>query len=83
MNSQIILCRNINVDKQYTNVLNYSESQMLALCRANAIASADNYSFLRPTGTIFCRVYLCTMYSSELHCFPKSRLFKQMVFCLD
>lgn len=53
MNSQIILCRNINVDKQYTNVLNYSESQMLALCRANAIASADNYSFLRPTGTIF------------------------------
>ena len=53
MNSQIILCRNINVDKEYTNVLNYSESQMLALCRANAIASADNYSFLRTTGTIF------------------------------
>lgn len=53
MNSQIILCRNINVDKQYINVLNYTESQMIALCRANAIASADNYSFLRPTGTIF------------------------------
>ena len=53
MNSQIILCKNINVDKQYTNVLNYTENQMLALCRANAIASANNYSFLRPTGTIF------------------------------
>lgn len=53
MNSQIILCRNINVDRQYTNVLNYTESQMLALCRANAVASADNYSFLRTTGTIF------------------------------
>lgn len=53
MNSQIILCQNINVDKEYTNVLNYSESQMLALCRANAIASANSYSFLRPTGTIF------------------------------
>lgn len=53
MNSQIILCRNINIDKQYTNVLNYTENQMLALCRANAIASANNYSFLRPTGTIF------------------------------
>ena len=36
MNSQIILVRNINVDKEYTNVLNYTENQMLALCRANA-----------------------------------------------
>lgn len=53
MNSQIILVKNINIDKEYTNVLNYTESQMLALCRANAVASADNYSFLRPTGTIF------------------------------
>lgn len=53
MNSQIILCRNINVDKEYTNVLNYTENQMLALCRANAVASANNYSFLRATGTIF------------------------------
>ena len=53
MNSQIILVKNIGMDKSYTNVLNYTESQMLALCRANAIASADNYSFLRPTGTIF------------------------------
>lgn len=53
MNSEIILVKNINIDKQYTNVLNYSESQMLSLCRANAVASASNYSFLRPTGTIF------------------------------
>lgn len=53
MNSQIILVKDINIDKEYTNVLNYTESQMLALCRANAVASADNYSFLRPTGTIF------------------------------
>ncbi len=53
MNSQIILVKNIGMDKNYTNVLNYTESQMLALCRANAVASADNYSFLRPTGTIF------------------------------
>lgn len=53
MNSQIILVKDINIDKQYVNVLNYTESQMLALCRANAVASANNYSFLRPTGTIF------------------------------
>lgn len=53
MNSKIILVRNINIDKQYTNVLDYTESQMLALCQANAVATANNYSFLRPTGTIF------------------------------
>ena len=53
MESQIILCRNINIDKEYTNVLNYTENQMVSLCRANAIAVANNYSFLRTTGTIF------------------------------
>lgn len=53
MNSQIILVKDINIDKDYVNVLNYTESQMLALCQANAVASANNYSFLRPTGTIF------------------------------
>lgn len=52
MNSQIILAQNINMDKQYTNVLSYSESQMLTLCRENQVASANNYSFLRATGTI-------------------------------
>lgn len=52
MNSKIILVKNINMDKQYVNVLDYSESQMLSLCQQNQVASADNYSFLRPTGTI-------------------------------
>lgn len=54
MNSKIILAKNIYVDKQYTNVLSYSESDMLALCRSqeHLIAEASNYSFLRPTGTI-------------------------------
>lgn len=53
MNSQIILCRNIKIDKEYTNALNYTENQMVSLCRSNAIAVANNYSFLRTTGTIF------------------------------
>lgn len=54
MNSKIILAKNINTDKQYTNVLSYSESQMLELCQSQGhlVASADNYSFVRPTGTI-------------------------------
>ena len=52
MNSKILLVNNIHIDRQYTNVLSYSEAQMLELCRANLIAQADNYSFLRPTGSI-------------------------------
>lgn len=54
MNSKIILVKNINIDRQYTNVLSYSENQMLELCQSQGhlVASADDYSFVRPTGTI-------------------------------
>ena len=52
MNSKILLVKNIHIDRQYTNVLSYSEAQMLELCQANLVDQADNYSFLRPTGSI-------------------------------
>lgn len=54
MNSKIILVKGINVDKEYTNVLSYSESDMLTLCRSEGhlIAEASDYSFIRQTGTI-------------------------------
>lgn len=52
MNSKILLVKNIHIDRQYTNVLSYSETQMLELCQDNLVAQADNYSFLRPTGSI-------------------------------
>lgn len=52
MNSKILLVKNIHIDRQYTNVLSYSEAQMLELCQANLVAQADNCSFLRPTGSI-------------------------------
>ena len=51
-NSQIIICKNIKLDRNYNNVLNYTEAQMLSLCRANQVASASNYSFIRTSGTI-------------------------------
>lgn len=46
-NSEIILVKNIKLDKNYVNVLSYSEEQMLNLCRKNAIATALDYSFIR------------------------------------
>ena len=49
--SKIYLCKDINVDNEYTNVLNYTVQQMLDLCTSNAhlVASATNYSFIRET----------------------------------
>lgn len=46
-NSQIIICKNIKLDKSYKDVLNYTEAQMVTLCQANAVSSANNYSFIR------------------------------------
>lgn len=46
-NSNIIICKNIKLDKSYKDVLNYTEQQMVILCQANAVASANNYSFIR------------------------------------
>ena len=46
-NSEIIICKNIKLDKDYKNVLSYTESEMLALCRSNAVAMATDYSFIR------------------------------------
>lgn len=46
-NSELILCSNIRLDRAYSNVIDYSESDMLLLCRTNKIAGDSNYSFIR------------------------------------
>ena len=46
-NSEVILCDGIKLDKTYQNVLDYSEEDMLALCRSNAIATATDYSIIK------------------------------------
>ena len=55
MNSKIILAKDINVDREYINVLSYNNTNMLTLLRSSGhlIKEANNYSFLRPTNTIF------------------------------
>ena len=52
LNSKIMLVKNIKVDRNYINVLSYSESQMLALCEQNMVASRDDYSFIRSNNSI-------------------------------
>lgn len=52
LRSEIILCNNIKLDKNYINVLSYSASDMLSLCRNNIIASDNDYSFIRENGAL-------------------------------
>lgn len=65
LRSEIILCNNIRLDKDYINVLNYSQNDMLTLCRNNATASADDYSFIRETGAIIVGFDYATCLSSN------------------
>lgn len=53
LHSKIILVGGINIDRNYVNVLSYTENQMLALCQANAIAQANDYQFIRTTNSIY------------------------------
>jgi len=52
LHSEIILCNNIKLDKNYINVLSYSASDMLSLCRSNIVASDNDYSFIRENGAL-------------------------------
>ena len=45
--SKIIIAKNIRLDKEYKEVLNYTENQMLSLVESNAVATAIDYSFIR------------------------------------
>lgn len=51
-NSKIILAKNIKVDRNYKNVLNYSESDMLALVNnvSNKVGESNFNSFIRQNG---------------------------------
>lgn len=48
-NGEIILCKGIKMDKEYENVLSYSESDLVTLCRTNAVAITNKYSILDPS----------------------------------
>lgn len=46
-NSKIILAKDINVDKEYNSVLNYTEQQMLSLVQSKKVYENSNFSFIR------------------------------------
>ena len=51
LNSKIILCKNIKVDRNYKNCLTYSESDMLSLCNTNAVKIGTDFTFIGGKGS--------------------------------
>lgn len=47
-NSKVIMAKNIRLEKDYANVLSYSESDMVSLVTANAVQTFNHCMFLRP-----------------------------------
>lgn len=52
LKSRIILAKNIKMDRNYNNVLSYTEEEMLNLCLANIVDEVDDYSFIRTNKSI-------------------------------
>lgn len=46
-NSRVIIARDIRLDRDYKNVLTYSEAEMLSLCQTNQVYSNNTYEFLK------------------------------------
>lgn len=62
--NEIILCKGIKMDRNYENVLSYSESDMVTLCRNNAIYQADKYNFIEKANN---RIVIDYQYSSAMY----------------
>ena len=62
--NEIILCKGIKLDRNYENVLSYSESDMVTLCRNNAIYEADEYNFIEKSNN---RIVVSHPYSSAMY----------------
>ena len=62
--NEIILCKGIKLDRNYENVLSYSESDMVSLCRNNAIYQADEYNFIEKSNN---KIVISHPYSSAMY----------------
>lgn len=66
-NSQIILAKNIKMDKNYKNVLNYTTNEMLELLQSvdHFVFTANDYSFIRSQNSIFVQIPYTTCLQSN------------------
>lgn len=80
-NNEIILCKGIKLDRNYENVLSYSESDMVTLCRNNAIYEALEYNFIEKANNkiVVSHPYSSTMYANYL-AFKNPRFGNKWIF---
>ena len=77
---EIILCKGIKLDKNYENVLSYSESSMVSLCDSNKIYRGSNYSFMETGETLNVEIpYADAMYSNYI-AFKNPRFGNKWIF---
>ena len=79
--NEIILCKGIKMDRNYENVLSYSESDMVTLCRNNAIYEADEYNFIEKANNriVVSHPYSSTMYANYV-AFKNPRFGNKWIF---
>lgn len=79
--NEIILCKGIKLDRNYENVLSYSESDMVTLCRNNAIYQADEYNFIEKANNkiVISHPYSSAMYSNYV-AFKNPRFGNKWIF---
>ena len=67
MNSKILLCKDINLDRSYVNVLNYTETQMLTLLQqqSHLVYQASDFQFIRQDRN---EIQVSFPYGSVLQC---------------
>lgn len=62
--TEIILCKGIKLDRNYENVLSYSESSMVTLCRNNQIYSGGDYNFIEKSSN---KIWVSCTYSQAMY----------------
>ena len=71
-NSKVILAKNIRLDRDYKNVINYSESSMVSLVTSKAVATVNECSFLRQDQAIEVQVPYGTALQANYIAFQNS-----------
>lgn len=83
MNSQIILAKNIKLDRNYKNVIDYSEAGMLGLLRreVSLIYEGNNINYIRETESIKLNVPYSQVFQASYMAFKNPDYLNKWFFC--
>lgn len=71
--TRVIISKGIKLDREYKNVLDFTENQMLSLMLSNnhLVAQTTKASFVNPTRSYKSSVYIFTMFAVKLYSISK------------